>query len=115
MVNSRGPPKSGTSPFSPGSVVPGGEREDLAGLAIEKWRQQHPDDDEDRFDDRWVRLGTTFRGAGVIRGDLTGECAAAITAVFDALGKKRGREDHRTQDQRYHDALHEACGLLLAA
>lgn len=31
--------------------------------------------------------------------------------MFDALGKKRGKEDHRTRDQRYHDALHEACVL----
>ena len=87
-----------------------------AGLAIEKWRQQRPDeDDEDRFNDRFVRFGTTFAGAGVIRGDLTPECAAAVTAVFDALGKKRGKEDRRTQDQRYHDALQEACKLLIRA
>ncbi len=102
------------------AVAAGADHDDLAtiaGLAIEKWRQQRPDedDDEDRFGDRFVRLGTTFRGAAVIRGDLTPECTAAVTAVFDALGKKRGREDHRTQDQRFHDALHEACRLLIRA
>jgi Domain of unknown function (DUF222) len=102
------------------AVAAGADQDDLAtiaGLAIEKWRQQRPDDDQDadRFDDRFVRLGTTFGGAGVIRGDLTPECTAAITAVFDALGKKRGKEDHRTQNQRYHDALHEACQLLIRA
>ncbi len=48
-----------------------------------------------------MRFGATFGGAGVIRGDLTPECTAAITAVFAALGNKRGAEDHRTQDQRY--------------
>jgi hypothetical protein len=78
-------------------------------------RQQRPDDDDDHFDERLVRLGTTFGGAGAIRGDLTPECTAAISAVFDALGKKRGTDDHRTQDQRYHDALQEACQLLIRA
>ena len=101
------------------AIAAGADQDDLAtiaGLAIEKWRQQRPDeDDEDRFNDRFVRFGTTFAGAGVIRGDLTPECAAAVTAVFDALGKKRGKEDRRTQDQRYHDALQEACKLLIGA
>ena len=88
----------------------------IAGLAIERWRQQRPDEDDAHgFDDRFVRLGTTFGGAAVMRGDLTPECAAAVTAVFDALGKKRGKEDHRSQDQRFHDALHEACQLLIRA
>ena len=101
------------------AIAAGADQDDLAtiaGLAIEKWRQQRPDeDDEGRFNDRFVRFGTTFAGAGVIRGDLTPECAAAVTAVFDALGKKRGKEYRRTQDQRYHDALQEACKLLIGA
>jgi Domain of unknown function (DUF222) len=87
----------------------------IAGLAIEKWRQQRPDADEDRFEDRYVRVGHTFGGAGAIRGDLTPECTAAVTAVFDALGKKRGAEDRRTRQQRFHDALQEACQLLIGA
>ena len=65
--------------------------------------------------DRYLQLGLTFGGAGVIRGDLTPECAAAVTAVLEALGKKQGREDDRTQGQRFHDALAEACHLLLRA
>ena len=102
------------------AIAAGADQDDLAtiaGLAIEKWRQQRPDEDEDadRFNDRFLRFATTFAGAGVIRGDLTPECAAAVAAVFDALGKKRGKEDHRTQDQRYHDALQEACRLLIGA
>ena len=100
------------------AAAAGADEDDLVtivGLAFEKWRQQQPDGDEDRFEDRSVRLGTTFGGAGVVRGDLTPECTAAITAVFDALGKKRGKEDPRTQEQRYHDALHEACQLLIRA
>jgi hypothetical protein len=89
----------------------------IAGLAVEKWRQQQPDADRDRFDhaDRYLSVGTTFGGAGVVRGDLTPECAAALTAVLEALGKRRGPADDRSQKQRFHDALQEALEMLLAA
>jgi hypothetical protein len=89
----------------------------IAGLAIERWRQQRPDPERDDFDftDRYLRLGTTFGGAGVVRGDLTPECAASLTAVLEALGKKRGADDVRSRPQRLHDALREACQLLLRA
>jgi hypothetical protein len=89
----------------------------IAGLAVEKWRQQQPDADRDRFDhkDRYLATGTTFGGAGVIRGDLTPECAAALTAVLEALGKRKGPDDDRSQGQRDHDALQEALQMLLAA
>ena len=89
----------------------------IAGAAVEKWRQQQPDVDRDRFDhrDRYLALGTTFGGAGVVRADLTPECAAALTAVLEALGKRRGPADDRTAKQRDHDALAEALEMLLAA
>jgi hypothetical protein len=89
----------------------------IAGLAIEKWRSQRSDqdEDEDRFRDRYLKFGTTFGGAAVIRGDLTPECAAAVAAVLEALGKKRGPEDNRTQEQRFHDGLQEACQLIIRA
>ena len=47
----------------------------------------------------------------MIRGDLTSECAAVVRAVLDALGKKAGPEDDRTERQRFHDALRLACAL----
>ena len=89
----------------------------LAACAIEKWRQQQPDPDDpdDGFDDRYVQAGTTFGGAGVIRGNLTPECTAAVRAVLEALGKKAGPEDDRTEGKRFHDALQLACELLLRA
>jgi hypothetical protein len=89
----------------------------IAACAIEKWRQQQPDpDDPDQgFEDRGLRLGTTFGGAAVIRGDLTPECATAVRAVLEALGKKTGPEDDRTEEKRFHDALQLACTLLLRA
>jgi len=88
----------------------------IAGAAIEQWRSARPDrDDDSDHDDRYVTLGTTFGGAGVIRGDLTPECAAAVTAVLESLGKRRGPEDDRNEGQRFHDALAEACHRLIRA
>ena len=91
----------------------------LAQAAYEAWRAQEPDPDEDPrgrgFGDRDLYLETTMDGAGRIRGDLTPECAAAVTAVLEALGKPRGPEDMRSAGQRYHDALQEGCELLIRA
>lgn len=87
----------------------------IAAVAEQKWRASRPDADEDGFDDRYVQVGTTFGGAGVIRGDLTPECAAAVQAVVEALGKKAGSEDARTEGQRFHDALQQGCELLIRA
>jgi hypothetical protein len=89
----------------------------IAACAIENWRRQRPDPDnpDDGFDDRYVQVGTTFGGAGVIRGNLTPQCAAAVRAVVEALGKQAGPEDDRTEGKRFHDALQLACELLLRA
>ena len=87
----------------------------IAAVAEQQWRAQRPDADEDGFDDRYVQVGTTFGGAGVIRGNLTPECAAAVQAVLEALGKKAGAEDTRTEGQRFHDALQAGCELLIGA
>ena len=96
----------------------GASTDDLAAIAayaIETWRAQQPDSDGPDPDDRFVQLGTTFGGAGVIHGGLTPECATAVRAVLEALGKKAGSEDDRTEGQRFHDALQLACTLLLRA
>src|SRR5580704_5209277 len=87
----------------------------IAGVALERWRASRPDADDDGFDDRYVQAGTTFGGAGVIRGNLTPECAAAVQAVLEALGKKAGAADTRTEGQRFHDALQAGCELLIGA
>jgi Domain of unknown function (DUF222) len=58
--------------------------------------------------DRGVSVEATFEGAGVIRGDLTRQRAAMVTAVLDALAAPAGRGDVRAGPQRYHDALAEA-------
>ena len=92
---------------------------DLAGLAGEIYARSLPEDpgkDRDQgFEDRSVKLETTFDGAGVLHGDLTPECAAVVTAVLDALSAPAGAEDTRTYAQRYHDALQEAMQRLVTA
>jgi len=89
----------------------GARTEDLAALAAEIYARSLPEDTDDpepSFEDRQVRVETTFAGAGVISGDLTPECAAVVTAVLEALSAPDGAEDTRTKDQRYHDALEDA-------
>jgi hypothetical protein len=94
---------------------------DLAGvarLAEEiRVRTAEPDRDgpNDGFADRAVRLGVTYGGAGRLTGDLTPSCAAALSAVLEALGKRAGPEDLRSPAQRDHDALEQACRRLAGA
>ena len=97
----------------------GGDVRDLAGLAGEIYARSLPEDpggDKDEaFEDRSVKLETTFDGAGVLTGDLTPECGSVVTAVLDALSAPAGAEDTRTYAQRYHDALQEAMQRLVTA
>jgi hypothetical protein len=103
------------------AAAAGANFEDLAVLAqavYERWRQsQGPDDDPDdgAFDERYLRLGTTLDGVGRLTGNLTAECAESLQAILEALGKKAGPEDDRTDQQRFHDALQLACQLLIRA
>jgi hypothetical protein len=92
---------------------------DLSELAAEIYERSRPDvpdqDPAQAFEDRAVRLESTFQGAGVLNGDLTPECTAVVTAVLDALSAPACAEDTRTHAERYHDALHEAMRRLVAA
>src|SRR5207248_4460407 len=102
------------------TAAAGANIEDLAIVAraaYERWRSQQPDPDggDDRFDDRYLKVGTTIDNAGRVTGDLTPQCTAAVQAVLEALGKRRGPEDGRSEPQRFHDALQEACELLIRA
>ena len=93
--------------------------EELAALAAqmyERARGDLPDEDPGRdFADRGLKLATTFGGAGVLHGDLTAECAEVVGRVLDALGAPAGKDDDRTKEQRYHDALAEAMRRLVAS
>ncbi|MGH3275258.1 MAG: DUF222 domain-containing protein, partial [Streptosporangiaceae bacterium] len=106
------------------AAAAGAAQADLAMLAQQMYeRSAAPDPDEDEgpggddgdFASRRVMLDVHFRGAGKLDGDLTPECAAALTAVLDSLGKRAGPEDDRTLAQRHHDAIEEACRRLIAA
>ncbi len=92
-----------------GAARGGARKEDLAGLAAEIYARSLPDEQDDgdsqlSFEDRMVRVESTFGGAGVVTGDLTPECSAVVTAVLDALSAPAGAEDTRTREQRFHDA-----------
>jgi Domain of unknown function (DUF222) len=96
----------------------GAELADLAGLAEQMYqraRMDQADPDEDGLDHRRLTLDLTFGGAGRLTGDLTPGCAAALSAVLEALGKRAGPEDLRTTTQRRHDALEEACRRLIGS
>jgi Domain of unknown function (DUF222) len=97
-----------------GAARGGAELTDLAGLAQQMYERSQTDPD-DGFDDRRLWLDLTFAGAGRLNGDLTPGCAAAVSAVLEALGKRAGPEDTRTAVQRRHDALEEACRRLITA
>ena len=100
----------------------GATQADLGMLARQMLERSAPPDTDgpgpgagdDGFGGRRVWLDLHFRGAGKLNGDLTPECAAALTAMLDALGKKAGPEDTRTTSQRHHDALEEACRRLIS-
>ena len=95
----------------------GAELRDLGKMAEEIARQcARPDTDgDDGFAGRSLRLDTTFQGAGKLDANLSPPCAAALQAVLDALGKRRGPEDERTKGQRLHDALEDACRRLIGS
>jgi hypothetical protein len=98
-----------------GAAAGGADLADLSGLAEEMYRRSAPPDGDDRddgFGDRNLTLDVHYRGAGKLFGDLTPECAAAVTAVLESLGKRAGPEDDRSAAQRRHDALEEACRRL---
>src|SRR3984885_8623200 len=100
-----------------GAADGGADLDDLGALAEELHKRfAGPDTDgNDDFAGRAVPLETTFAGAGKLDGNLTPQCVAAVQAVLDALGKRRGPEDERTKGQRLHDALEDACRRLIGS
>ncbi len=102
------------------AAIAGVDLRGLAAICAEiRERTAGPDPDDDPDDDprldRSVSVDTTMDDVGVLRGDLTAECAAMVTSVLDALSAPAGDGDLRTQPQRYHDALEEAMRRLLAS
>jgi Domain of unknown function (DUF222) len=84
----------------------------IAGAALERFA---PPDPDQPVKDRDLTLDTTFEGAGVLRGELTPECAAMLGAVLSRLALRQGSDDDRSKGQRQHDALAEMARRLLGA
>src|SRR5215469_16494313 len=96
----------------------GADLPELAALAEEIARRNaRPDTDtgDASFTRRKLRLTGHYQGHAVLDGDLTPAAAQALRAVLDALGSKTGPEDTRSQAERDHDALEQACRMLIAA
>ena len=86
-----------------GAAAGGADLRDLAMLAGEIYGRSLPkdkdkdqddgkDEDEDEaFDDRSVRLETTFQGAGVVHGDLTPECASTSARCWMRCPRRPAR------------------------
>src|SRR5271170_2372967 len=50
----------------------------------------------------------------VLRAGLTPGCATLLREVLDILGRRNGKDDNRSKEERDHDALEQACKLLPA-
>ena len=74
-----------------------------------------PDQDQDLEPDRSVSFSTTMDGAGVLRGDLSPECAALVAAILEPLARKAGPGDDRSRGTRLHDGLQQVFQLAAAA
>jgi len=97
------------------AAASGADEHDLMVIATAAIERLAPPDPDKPFKDRDLRLDTTFDGAGVLRGELTPECAAMLGAVLARLARKMGAEDTRSQGERNHDGLQEMCRRLLGS
>jgi hypothetical protein len=97
------------------AAAAGADEKDLVVIAYAAVEKLAPPDPDKPFRDRDLRLDLTYDGAGVLRGELTPECAAMLGAVLARLAQKRGKEDTRSQGERNHDGLQEAMRRLLGA
>jgi Domain of unknown function (DUF222) len=77
--------------------------------------QPDPEQEKDKLTDRSLKLETTMGGAGVLRAGLTPGCAALFGEVLAILGRRNGKDDNRSKEERDHDALEQACKLLLGS
>ncbi|MBO0832554.1 MAG: DUF222 domain-containing protein [Actinobacteria bacterium] len=91
--------------------------DDIARLAQEMYERSRtgPDRDDGPFRDRGLRLERTLGGAGRLTADLSPQAAELLRKALDALGKRLGPDDLRSQEERDHDALAEAISRLLKA
>jgi hypothetical protein len=97
------------------AAAAGAEEKDLIVIAAAAIEKLAPPDPDKPFKDRDLRLDLTFDGAGVLRGELTPECATMLQAVLARLAQRCGTEDTRSPGERNHDALQEMTRRLLGS
>jgi hypothetical protein len=77
------------------AVAGGASLDDLkmiAACALQQWLSQHPDSDDDGFDDRYIQVGTTFGGAACIRGNLTPNAAPPSRRYWRRWARRPARK-----------------------
>ncbi len=88
------------------------------GICVQRWvavafPDRHERDTERQYDSRWVRLAETINGMVSINGMLDPETARPLLLALDALARKAGASDERTQGQRNADALADLARIAL--
>ncbi|HVF19905.1 MAG TPA: DUF222 domain-containing protein [Mycobacteriales bacterium] len=76
---------------------------------------RHERDTEKQYDSRWLRLAETINGMVSVHGVLDPETARPLLLAVDALAKKAGASDERTQGQRNADALADLARIAINA
>jgi hypothetical protein len=106
--------RPGAEQIVAGAAAAGAVLRDLVYLAAEILARTAPlPEDGKEPGGGHLRLETTMDGAGVLHGELTPECAAAVQAVLGELSQRSGKDDDRSQGERLHDALGDAMRRLL--
>ena len=89
-------------------------------LCVERWvavtfPDRHERDTENAYDSRWLRLAETLGGMVSVAGMLDPDTARLLQLAIDALARKAGASDDRTQAQRNADALGDLARIALNA
>jgi len=75
--------------------------------------EAHEHDTERAYDSRWLRLAETISGMVSLSGMLDPETARPLLAALDALARKAGPTDDRSQAQRNADALADLARIAM--
>ncbi len=89
-------------------------------MLVQRWvavafPDRHERDTEKQYESRWVRLAETIGGMVSINGMLDPETARPLLLAMDALAKKAGASDDRTQGQRNADAIADLARIAINA
>lgn len=87
-------------------------------ICVDRWvavtfPDQHERDTQRQYDSRWVRLAETINGMVSISGMLDPNTARPLLLALNALARKAGESDERSQPQRNADALADLARIAL--